>query len=164
MQLSSRRLWLGIALASLGLAVASVIMTHWLKLHPCHLCIFQRLLFMLLGLTALAAAASPRLRWAFGGLSLAICAGGIATAAHQMWLQAHADPWSCGGPLAPDLIQQLVAWLTTLSPLLFRADGLCTDKQLEIFGIALAGWSLIAFSVFLLAAGWALLKQRKEQA
>jgi disulfide bond formation protein DsbB len=161
MHLSSRRLWLAISLASLGLTVASVVMTHWLKLHPCHLCIFQRLLFMLLGISALVAAGSLRWRLPAGLLSVGLCLGGIATALHQMWLQAHADPWSCGGPLAPDLIQQLIAWLTTLSPLLFRADGLCTDKQLEIFGIALAGWSLIGFSVFLLAGIWALLKARR---
>ncbi len=160
--LSARNAWLLIALGSAGLAAVSVILTHQLNLHPCHLCIFQRLLFMLLAVFAVLAALSARLRLVAGLLAVATCAGGMATAGHQMWLQAHADPWSCGGPLAPDLIQQLVAWLTTLSAYLFRADGLCTDKQLEIFGIALSGWSLAASSVFLLVAAWALYKGSRE--
>lgn len=161
-RLSARTLWLGVALASAGLVTTSVVLTHWQHLHPCHLCIFQRVLFMLLAVFTLLAALSTRLRLAAGLIALLTCAGGIATAAHQMWLQAHADPWACGGSEAPDLIQRLVTWLTPFSKTLFLADGLCTDKQLEIFGIALTGWALAAFSVFLIVGGWALVRGRRQ--
>ena len=53
--LKPRYVWLAVAVASAGLVVASFALTVWLKLHPCPLCIFQRLLFMIMSVLALAA-------------------------------------------------------------------------------------------------------------
>jgi hypothetical protein len=49
---TSRTLWILIALISAALATASLVLTLLLDLDPCHLSIFQRLLFMILALLA----------------------------------------------------------------------------------------------------------------
>ncbi|MGB7552526.1 MAG: disulfide bond formation protein B [Chromatiaceae bacterium] len=42
-----RKIWLFLTTGSAAPALASMVMTHWLGLQPCHWCIFQRLIFML---------------------------------------------------------------------------------------------------------------------
>lgn len=54
-RLQPRLLWLVLALAAAGLVAGSLVLTAWLDLHPCHLCIFQRLLLMVITLLGLAA-------------------------------------------------------------------------------------------------------------
>ena len=67
---SARLLWSLLALGCLMLAVGSLILVTWMDLRPCPLCIFQRTLFMVLGLLALAAAwLGPRAAALFPGLS-----------------------------------------------------------------------------------------------
>lgn len=63
-----RWIWRALGAASAGLAAASLLLTAWLDLHPCHLCIFQRLLFMLLAvLSTLAFHAGRATRLVAGG-------------------------------------------------------------------------------------------------
>jgi disulfide bond formation protein DsbB len=57
-----------------------------MNLQPCPLCIFQRLLYLLIGCLAVAGAA-PRLGTPVGGLLGLTAAGGLATAGYQSWLQ-----------------------------------------------------------------------------
>jgi len=47
-RLRPKHLWLILALAAAGLVAGSLILTVWLDLYPCHLCIFQRLLLMVI--------------------------------------------------------------------------------------------------------------------
>ena len=55
-----RHIWLGVAVISAGLVAASLLLTAWLNLHPCPLCIFQRLLFMIMSVSG--ACGLPRLQ------------------------------------------------------------------------------------------------------
>jgi protein dithiol:quinone oxidoreductase len=164
MQISTRRLWSAAALSCAFLAAASVAMTAWLHLSPCHLCIFQRLLFMVLALLAAVAALAPRhglVRRLSGGLFAATAAGGIGVAAYQSWLQAHASAsFSCGGG-QPNLIERLVNWLGERIPDLFLATGFCEDEAVVILGLSLANWALVSFAVFLASAAWALWVDRR---
>lgn len=160
---SPRLLWSLIATGSIALVAGSFVLTAWLNLHPCHLCIFQRLLFMKLAvLFLLAAWWSPRPAAAWAGLlSLPIAAAGIAVATYQSWLQMQPpDSISCMAG-EPSLIERLVEWLGQLQPDLFLATGFCEEAELSILGLSLANWALVSFTAFFGASVWALLRGRK---
>jgi protein dithiol:quinone oxidoreductase len=157
--ITHRRLWLLIAVGSAALALASILLTEWLALAPCHLCIFQRLLYMLIApLALLAAFSAGRVRGISGALIALAAAGGAATAGFQTWLQAQPEgSVSCLGPdMGP--IERFVEWLGMQQPTLFMATGFCEDKALVIFGVALAGWALLCFVAILALALWLLLR------
>jgi disulfide bond formation protein DsbB len=162
--LKPRYFWLGIAAVSACLVVASLVLTVWLKLHPCPLCIFQRLLFMIMGALALVGFLGSRhpAGRAAGGLALLTALSGAGVAGYQVWLQAQpAAMFTCGGA-DPDLIERLVDWLGQRLPSLFLATGICGDKELLILGYSLAVWSLAAFAASAAVSLWALLRWRRH--
>lgn len=155
MPFSNRLLWLAAASVSVVLAVASVLLTVWLQLQPCHLCIFQRLLFMVIAVFALIAAFAPlTLRRLAGGLVSLLAAAGAWTAAYQSWLQQQPPgSVSCiGGELG--VIEQMVEWLGQRLPSLFMATGFCEDEALVILGLSLVNWALIGFLVLVVLSLW----------
>lgn len=153
--ITRKTVWLAIGIGALGLAISSMILTVWLDLHPCYLCIFQRLLFMLIGVFGLLAA-SGFAEKIWGWLILLLTAGGTAVASYQSWLQLQPPgDVSCTG-VKPNLIEQLVYYLSDHIPSLFEVTGLCGDEELVIFGLSLANWALLAFLSALTAAAWAL--------
>ena len=80
--LTRKSLWLAIGLIALSLAVSSFVLTAWLNLHPCYLCIFQRLLFMLIAVFGLLAATGFGEK-VWGSLVLLLAGAGTATASYQ---------------------------------------------------------------------------------
>jgi disulfide bond formation protein DsbB len=141
-------------------------LTAALGLHPCHLCIFQRVLFMTLAvLGGLAAWHWRRLGGFLAGLvCLPVFAGGIAAAGYQSWLQGQpAGSASCVAG-DPTLIEQFVEWLGKLQPDLFLATGFCENSELSIVGLSLANWALVAHLAFLVFALLALRAGRSHPA
>jgi disulfide bond formation protein DsbB len=158
--MSNRRLWLLLAAGCFGLAAGSLVLTAWLDLHPCPLCIFQRLLFMVLvpiGLIAALQGCRPAGR-AAAGLFLLTAAGGAAAAGYQTWLQTKPPTGIGCGPGSPGPIERLVEQLGNWAPDLFLATGLCDDPELVILSLSLANWALVAFVGCLVAAGWAVIR------
>jgi protein dithiol:quinone oxidoreductase len=163
---STRLIWVLLAGGCAVATAASFLMTDWLGLEPCHLCIFQRLLFMVLTVLGIGAAlAAGRLGTGvigrvLGGLTIPISAAGVGVAGYQSWLQHQPlDTVSCvGGPPGP--IERWVEWLARYAPDLFMATGFCEDESLVILGLSLANWALIAFALCLAAAVWALWRSR----
>lgn len=160
-----RGLWLLLAAASAGFFVASLALTAWYDLHPCHLCIFQRLLYLLLAVATLAAGMllpRPAGRWV-GFLALPMAAAGFAVAGYQSWLQWQpAGGVNCvGGDLS--LIESLVETLGRLSPELFLATGFCEEAELTILGLTLANWSALGFAACLALAyrAWRPIPERR---
>lgn len=161
-----RSLWTLLALITAAVALASLVITPWLELEPCHLCIFQRTLFMLMALLAALTAALSYPDWRRLGarltavLFLALAAFGSGVAAYQSWLQWQPlNEVSCiGGQPGP--IERLVEWLGQQSPALFMASGFCEDKQLVILGLSLANWAFLVFIGVLAAGAWALWRSR----
>ena len=150
-----KNLWLVIGLIALSLAAGSFVLTAWLDLHPCYLCIFQRLLFMLIAVFGLLAATGFGEK-VWGGLVLLLAGVGLVTASYQTWLQLQPPgSASCAGS-QPNLIEQLVYFLSDNIPSLFEVSGLCEDEELVILGLSLANWALVSFLGALVAAAWAL--------
>ncbi len=163
----STKVWIALATVCTCAALGSFLLTAWLELNPCHLCIFQRTLFMLLALlAALAAVADPWVRSLAGvpgGLFLLGCMAGIGAAAYQSWLQLQpAGSVSCMGG-QPGPIERLIEWLGQQVPALFLATGFCEDKELVVLSLSLANWAFLAFAVCLTASGWALWHGRRAR-
>ncbi len=161
--IAPRWLWLALGAASAGLVVASLLLTAWLNLQPCHLCIFQRLLFMLLAaLGVLAFLAGGAARLVVGSLTLPLSALGMGVATYQSWLQRQPVELAQGCAVGQaGWIEQVVEWLGQRAPSLFMATGFCADEELVVLGLSLANWALVAFAVFLALAGWAITAQRR---
>jgi disulfide bond formation protein DsbB len=163
---ATRQLWFLLAAGCLGLVAGSIALTAWLDLHPCHLCIFQRLLFMglaVFGLLAGLLGCRPVARAA--GLFVAlIAASGVAVAGYQSWLQVFpVSTISCGAS-TPGVIETIVEYLGAWLPALFLATGNCADEELVILGLSLANWAGLAFLGCLAIAAWALIRCRRALA
>jgi protein dithiol:quinone oxidoreductase len=138
-------------LAALGAVAMAIVLTEWLRLNPCHLCIFQRLLHMGLALCFVMAALGLEQRrvrcfWVLAGGLIAL--GGMGVAGFQSWEQWYPElAGGCTGA-EPGLIEQLVEWLGIRWPRLFMATGFCESKGLVILGLSLANWSFFAYAGF----------------
>jgi disulfide bond formation protein DsbB len=161
---TTRQLWFLLAAGCLGLVVGSLALTAWLDLHPCHLCIVQRLLFTglaVFGLLAGLLGCQPVAR-ATGLFVALIAASGVAVAGYQSWLQAFpASSIACGAGsqgVLETFVEHLGSWL----PSLFLATGNCADEELMILGLSLANWAGLAFLGCLAIAAWALIHCRRS--
>lgn len=161
---SPRQALLAIGLAASALVAGSLALTALFDLHPCHLCIFQRLLFILIAAVGIAAALPAGHRGAAAGaiLSLPLTALGAGVAAYQSWLQLQPPgSVSCAGG-QPGPIERLVEWLGERSPDLFLATGFCEEEELVILGLSLANWALVTFCAFLAVGLWAVRASRSQ--
>jgi disulfide bond formation protein DsbB len=145
----ARWIYIAVAVAAIGLIAAALFMQHVVGLSPCPLCIFQRIAYMLLAISAaLAAWRSPRpSARAFGvaGVVIALIGAGIA-AWHVRLFQAP-ESLACG----PGLGAMLENFpLTQVLPRIFQGSGDCSDASAVLFGVSLAGWSLVGFLVLTL--------------
>jgi len=156
------RAWFAtLALGTLGLVALGLELQQLYRLAPCPFCIFQRLLYIVIGLVALLGVVLPvgRLLWA--ALIAALAMGGAAVAGYQSWMQAFPHLATECGYSDPTLIERLVDWLGMQWPGLFLATGFCTSREWEFLSLSMANWS---FLVFLGIVGYAALLMRGKQA
>lgn len=157
--IQSRVWFLLVAIAAFGLVGGGFVLQDMYRLSPCPLCIFQRLLYVVLGAVALLGFIFPAAgRLVSGGVVL-ISLGGAATAAYQTWMQVFPELAKECSFTDPNLIERLVDWLGMQWPSLFLATGFCTSRDWEFLGLSLANWSLVAFSGFM---GLAIFLLRKK--
>ncbi|MGB8301726.1 MAG: disulfide bond formation protein B [Azonexus sp.] len=156
------RAWFAtLALGVFGLVAAGMELQHLLRLAPCPLCIFQRLLYLVIGLVALAGVMLPGGRLLWSAMIAALAAGGVAVAGYQSWMQAFPLLATECGYSDPNLIERLVDWLGMQWPDLFLATGFCTSREWEFLGLSMANWSLLVFAGIV---GYAVLLMRSKQA
>ncbi|MGE5769677.1 MAG: disulfide bond formation protein B [Betaproteobacteria bacterium] len=141
------RAWFAtLALGTVGLVGLGMELQTLLRLVPCPLCIFQRLIYLAVGLVALGGVLWPagRLLWSMLIGLLALL--GIGVASYQTWMQAfpHLAP-ECSYT-DPNLIERLVDWLGMQWPSLFLATGFCTSREWVFLGLSMANWSLVVFA------------------
>lgn len=152
MRFSIRGGFILMALSSIGLVVAGLVIGEVYRLHPCPLCIFQRLLYLLVAFFALGGALLPGWPRLWGGLAGLAAGGGLATALYQSWLQFAPEASNECGFGEPTLIEQLVDWLGMQWPDMFMATGFCSDKDWVFLGLSMANWSVFCFAAYLAAA------------
>ncbi|MDR2364420.1 MAG: disulfide bond formation protein B [Zoogloeaceae bacterium] len=177
--LTPRQAFLLTGVVGWALSCFSWVLQKWEQLNPCPLCIFQRLLFILLGLLALLFALPPlstetwegRRNCRFlGALLTALCLAGFGVAFYQTLMQSAPGlvaecSFENPGPIE-QLVEQLgMFWLdnSPVLPELFFATGSCSSKEWTLFGLSLANWSALAFlSLGLFLAWGARLLPRRE--
>lgn len=153
LQAVSLRVWLlMLATGAFALVVAGLVIQDMYRLSPCPLCIFQRLLYVLIGLIALLGSATPAASRFCAALSALTGLGGIATAGYQTWMQAYPHLVNECSYTDPNLIERFVDWLGMQWPTLFLATGFCASRDWEFLGLSIANWSLVAFTGFVVAA------------
>lgn len=146
-QVPLRAWYATLSLACFGLVGFGLKLQAMYHLAPCPLCIFQRLLYLLVGVLALA---GFLLSGVGRGLSRLVIAGvallGIGVSAYQTWMQAYPQLANECSYTDPNLIEQFVDWLGMQYPPLFLATGFCTSKEWVFLGLSMANWSLLVFA------------------
>lgn len=159
MRITSRSVFVLLFVASAGLLAAGLILGEVARLQPCHLCIFQRFLYMLMALFALGGALFPRWRRLWSVFFILTAGGGVVTAAKQSWMQyAPEQSIECGFG-DPTLVEQVVNWLGGQWPEMFMVTGFCTDKDWVFLGLSLANWSGACYLLLTMAAVWLLFRR-----
>jgi disulfide bond formation protein DsbB len=143
----------------LGLVGGGIVMAQTLGLAACPLCIIQRMLYLLLAVIAL-----PGLLLGRGGrigvaLLLAVTAAtGAFVAGYQVWIQRFAQEVNCSAN--QPWWERMVDWAGERVPMLFEANGLCSDPAWKFLSLSIADWSLLIFSGLFLFSLYALIRQR----
>lgn len=155
---SARTRYLFIAVACFGLLAAGLTIGVWLNLQPCPFCIFQRVLYLVIGFAALAGvvwSGSPPVRSLASVVGVLAAVGGLITASYQTYMQLFpASVVECGFS-EPNLIERFVDVLGTYWEFMFLATGLCSSVDWTFLGLSMANWSIPAFTVFGLMLAWA---------
>lgn len=124
-----------------------------LNLAACPLCILQRMVYLLLALEGLSAAALAARPVAVRSAALLMgltALAGASVAAYQTWLQRFAKGVSCTAD--QPWWERFVDWAGAQMPLLFEATGLCSEAGWRFLGLSIAEWSLIIFTSLTLVA------------
>ena len=155
------RAWLAaLALGMFGLVAVGMELQHLWRLAPCPLCIFQRMLYLVIGFVALAGVLAPAGKPLWSLLIAVLAGGGVAVAGYQTWMQAFPYLASECSYTDPNAIERVVDWLGMQWPSLFLATGFCTSREWVFIGLSMANWSLLIFVGILGYA--ALLFARKD--
>ena len=146
---SHRKVFLFIFLACVASMLIAAYMEHVMGLEPCPLCITQRAFVILVGMIALAAFAfNPRRvgQRVFAALGILACIFGGAFSTRQLWLQSLPEDQvpACGPGLA--YMFEAFPFMDALK-LLLQGDGNCAKVDWALFGVSIAGWTLILFVV-----------------
>ena len=157
------RAWFAtLGLGCLGLVAVGMELQTLLHLAPCPLCIFQRLLYIVIGIVGLFGFV-----WPAGRMLSAVLAGGLGllgfgVAGYQTWMQAFPDLAPECGFTDPNAIERLVDWLGMEWPSMFLATGFCTSRDWVFLGLSMANWSVLIFAGIVVYA--AMLFMQKRQA
>lgn len=140
------RAWFAaLGLGCLGLVAIGLELQHLLRLAPCPYCIFQRLLYLVIGIVALAGLVLPILGPLWGAVISLLAVIGAGVAGYQSWMQAFPELAKECGYSDPNLIERLVDGLGMAWPTMFLATGFCTSKEWVFLGLSMANWSLVMF-------------------
>jgi disulfide bond formation protein DsbB len=165
MAFSFRQLFALGALLCLSLLSSAYLLEHVKELHPCPLCLLQRLVFWTLTLIFLIGAIWPhnrKLRLWLSSSVLFFSALGILLAGRQVWLQS----------LPPDQIPPCTAGFERLLAfhsipetlqIVISSSGECGVVDYRIFGFSLALWSLAIFILLILYGGILLFLDKKRR-
>ncbi len=150
----TRLFYLAVFIGCLALLGFGLYLEHGQGLEPCPLCVFQRMAYIAVMLIALVAAIhNPEswLRFLYFGLTLIGAGIGAGIAGRQTWLQ-HLPPElvpECG----PGLEYMLEVFpFAEAVRLILSGSGECAEIQWTFLSFSIAEWSLICFSLIILAS------------
>lgn len=148
-----RLTFLLLGLAGGILFAGGAVLGNLMHLAACPLCILQRMVYLTLGFISLVGAifGGTVLGQRLAGLLCALAAGtGAFIAGYQSWIQHHPEAPSCVAD--SPWWENFVYWAGEKFPTFFLSSGMCSDPGFKLFGLSIAEYSLLIFSLFLLAA------------
>ena len=162
-RLTSRRVYVLICLACLGLLGFGLYLQHVVGLEPCPMCIVQRYAMIAVAVVAAIGAILPGPRTHRGlAVPLVLLAGfGAFVAARQSWLQWYPPEIATCGRDFYGMIESFP--LQRAIPMIFRGSGDCTAIDWTFLGGSIANWSLLWFAAFALLGLWLLLSRRSPR-
>jgi disulfide bond formation protein DsbB len=151
-----------VAMSCLLLMLVALFLQEVDELHPCPLCISQRIAVIGVGLFALLACLHHPGQWGlrvYTGLQLLVALIGAGIAARHLWIQSlPADQVpSCGPGL--QYIFENFPFMRALE-LLLAGDGSCAEVQLFLF-LPIPAWVLLACTGFVCISVWQLFRLRR---
>jgi disulfide bond formation protein DsbB len=152
----SRIFYAAVFVVCAGLIGFGLYLQHSKGLEPCPLCILQRIIFVAIGVVALAAALlGPRRPAARlgSGLAVALLAlAGVGVAGRQSWLQHFPPPiQECG---ADFYFLVDTTPLGQLLPALFSGSGDCAQRSWLFLNLSIAEWALLFFAAIAILTLW----------
>ncbi len=156
-----RALFFLMAASAAGLMLFALYLQEKLGLHPCPLCITQRIFVIAVGVLALVAALhNPAQvgRRVWSALTMLAAAGGAVVAGRHVWIQNLPEDQvpACGPSL--DYMFENFPFRQALE-LLFMGDGNCAEIGWTFLSLSIPGWTLVAFSGFLVLSLWQLCRK-----
>lgn len=133
-----------ISLLSFSSVAVALVSQYVYDMQPCAWCVFQRLLYLIIGTLALVVTLKEpgRTRLAIGaGLISAGALGGITSAWYQE--KVAANNFSCAQTLADQIMTK--TGLDAGVPWLFGIYASCMEARVKLLGIEYAWWSLAMF-------------------
>jgi disulfide bond formation protein DsbB len=153
---------LGFLMCVVMMGTALFFFQRFLGLEPCPLCILQRVVVISLGMVLLVAAIHGPSGWGnrvYGALIILVAGSGAAVAGRHVWLQSlPADQVPECGPTLDYILE--VFPLSKALQLVLRGSGECAKIEWQFLGLSIPGWTLIAFSGFILFGLILLLHRR----
>lgn len=143
---------LGFLACAAMMGTALIYFQHVLQLEPCPLCIFQRVVVIALGMVFLVATlhnpSGPGVR-VYGALVTLVATTGAGIAGRHVWLQNLPPDQvpDCGPGL--DYILEVFPVGEALRMVL-HGSGECAQVLWRFLGLTIPGWTLVAFSGFIL--------------
>ncbi len=142
--LTRKRILILIALLSYAGVGGALISQHVFDMMPCAWCVFQRLIYLILGTVCLLGAmGSPSVARVTSALSIPISLGGILAAWYQVSVAAEME--SCDRTFADQFMVR--SGLDGTFPSLFGIFGTCMEARVKLFGVEYAIWSLALFAL-----------------
>ena len=140
-----------IGLLAFGAVGLAALAQYAFDMQPCPWCVLQRLIYIVVGVLALLAAALSNMpRRIVIGLAVAAALSGVASA---LWQQLRAvNENSCDLSFAERLISTL--HLDSLVPQLFVAYASCADAAVSVLHVPFAVWSCAMFAMLALLLAW----------
>ncbi|MET4692581.1 disulfide bond formation protein DsbB [Endozoicomonas lisbonensis] len=134
------------------LEVCALYFQHGMDMHPCEMCVYQRLAVLILGLAAMVMLVAPRNRVVRGaGYALWISGAvyGLQYALEQIKNYADFNPFfsSCNAfPVFPFGLPLHEWW-----PGMFFPTGMCGEDSWTFLSLNMANWMTIIFGIYILA-------------
>lgn len=144
-----------IGLLSFGAVITALVSQYLYGMQPCAWCVFQRLLYLLIGVIALLASVGrPRKMRLSSGLTAVVAAAilGVVSAWYQE--KVAANTFSCAQTLADQIMTK--TGLDAAAPWLFGIYASCMDARVKLLGIEYAWWSMALFVLIAVMGTFAL--------
>lgn len=161
-RISSRQVFLAIALVCAAAMAYAYYAEYVLKLEPCPLCMFQRFAMILLGaISVIAALHGPQRSGirVYAVLGFVAAGLGAAIAGRHVWLQSLPKDQlpSCAPPL--DYMWDNLPFGDVLRTVMMTS-GECANIDWQFLGLSMPVWTLICFGLLGLTLLWVLVFPR----